>query len=61
MKNKIVKTSKKVMVIMAMTAKKIIEKFLNLATPPIMTGKNKIMVPGLNEKKQGKMIKTRKL
>jgi hypothetical protein len=36
---------------MAMTEKKIVEKFLKLAKQPIMTGKNKIMVPGLNEKK----------
>jgi len=39
------------MVIRAMTEKKNVEKFLKLAKPPIMTGKNKIMVPGLNEKK----------
>jgi hypothetical protein len=39
------------MVIMAMTEMKNIEKFLKLAKPPIMRGKNKIMVPGLREKK----------
>jgi hypothetical protein len=39
------------MVIMAMTEKKNMDKFLKLAKPPIMTVKNKIMVPELNKKK----------
>jgi len=39
------------MVIMATTEKKNMEKFLKMAKPPIMTGNNKITVPGLNEKK----------
>jgi hypothetical protein len=36
---------------MAMTEKEKMAKFLKMAKPPIMTGKNKFMVPGLNEKK----------
>ena len=58
LKNKTVKIEKKLMVITTMTAKKrIMEKFMKLETPPIKTGKT-IMVPGLNVKKEGKMIKT---
>ena len=50
---------KKVMVIMAMTEMKNMEKFLKLTRPPIMTGKNKFMVHGLNENKYVKMIETK--
>jgi len=39
------------MMILAMTEKENVGKFLKLAKPPITTVKNKIMVPGLNEKK----------
>ena len=60
LKNKTVKIEKKLMVIMTMTAKKrIMEKSMKLETPPIKTGKT-IMVPGLNVKKEGKMIKNDK-
>jgi hypothetical protein len=62
MKNKTVKIKGKVMVIITMTSKKgIMEEFMKLVTSPMMTGKNKIIVPGLKVKKEGKMIKNKKM